>query len=382
MQISKENPKDDNNGMLDFGSAFSSSFSKDPVKIDPTEYNDKLEAQIKTILIRRFPHSLSRQEIHPKPGRLNFACPYCGDSADNDWKKRGNVYIEGGYNYHCFNCGKHTDAEQFLKDFGQEATADESVFLREQKKAHAVQANSAPRLDPMFLIDPDSIEKWGIDRDELIMKMGLSEVRNHKILGYLHKRLQFNEKRFAWNQNAQKLFIFNLSRDEKKVIGMQIRNFKAQPKYLTFKLDKLYQELGMEIPEDESFESANEISICFNILHLNFNKPITVFEGPLDAFLYKNACAVCSSKNDFPIDIPVRWMYDYDKEGKKMSLTRLNQGVPVFLWKKYLSEANIPINTIRKVDLTDLLVFSVRKKLNLPSFEGYYSDSKYDAYWI
>ena len=117
-------------------------------------------------------------------------------------------------------------------------------------------------------------------------------------------------------------------------------------------------------------------------MNLDVNRPITVFEGPLDAFLFDNAVAVCSVKNDFPIDIPVRWFYDCDKSGKEASLNKIKDGIPVFLWKRFLQESNTGINTVKKIDLTDIIVYSIRKKLKLPSFENYFSKSKYDVYWI
>ena len=46
---------------------------------------------IQQILRRRFVSS-EKQKIQNKPSRYNFACPYCGDSHTDDYKKRGNLY--------------------------------------------------------------------------------------------------------------------------------------------------------------------------------------------------------------------------------------------------------------------------------------------------
>lgn len=379
MQTSK---KDDNTkGTPDLSSVFSLSFDQNST-VDPQQFYIKAKAEIEDILRRRFGHEKVKHECHEKHDRLNFACPYCGDSATDTWKKRANVYQEG-YNFHCFNCGEHTTYEKFLKDFDKEVNPSERGFLKEQHQKFAKASVGSGNLDPYMFLNLSHVEKWAVDRVELIKRMGYTEARGTKIEMYLKKRMQMDMNRFAWNQKAQKLLIFNLNPDGTKVLGFQIRNFYAKPKYLTFKLERIYKEImGLDIPEDETFDYANSVSITFGIMNLDVNRPITVFEGPLDAFLFDNAVAVCSVKNDFPIDIPVRWFYDCDKSGKEASLNKIKDGIPVFLWKKFLQESNTGINTVKKIDLTDIIVYSIRKKLKLPSFENYFSKSKYDVYWI
>lgn len=381
-QTSNQEENNDNKKRTsDLGSVFSLSFDQES-SIDPKEFLAKAQVEIGEILRRRFPSDRLKQEIHEKHDRLNFACPYCGDSHGDSWKKRGNVYHQG-FNYHCFNCGEHTTYEKFLKDFDKEVDPKEMVFLREQHKKFANPNHSVGSLDPYMFLQMDHVEKWAVDRVELIKRMGYTEARGTKIETYLKKRLQMDMNRFAWNQKAQKLLIFNLTKDGSKVLGFQIRNFVAKPKYLTFKLERIYEEIFQkEIPQDETFEYANSVSITFGIMHIDINKPITVFEGPLDAFLFNNAVAVCSVKNDFPIDLPVRWMYDHDKAGKEAALKRIKNGEPVFLWKKFIQESQSGINTVKKIDLTDIMVYSIRKRIMLPNFEGYFSQSKYDVYWL
>lgn len=379
MQTSKKN--DNTNKTPDLGSVFSLSFDQNST-VNADQFYLKAKTEIEDILRRRFSGEGIKQECHEKHDRLNFACPYCGDSSSDTWKKRANVYQEG-YNFHCFNCGEHTTYEKFLKDFDKDIDPSERGFLREQHEKFAKASISSGKLDPYMFLNLDHVEKWAIDRVELIKKMGYTEARGTKIEMYLKKRLQMDMNRFAWNQKAQKLLIFNLNPDGTKVLGFQIRNFYANPKYLTFKLERIYKEImGLDVPDDETFEYANSVSITFGIMNLDVNRPITVFEGPLDAFLFDNSVAVCSVKNDFPIDIPVRWIYDCDKSGKEAAINKIKNGIPVFLWKKFLQESQTGINTVKKIDLTDIMVYSIRKKLKLPSFENYFSKSKYDVYWI
>jgi predicted RNA-binding Zn-ribbon protein involved in translation (DUF1610 family) len=363
-------------------SVFQPSFSDVKKEIDINDFVTKVENQVREILIKRFPNISTKQQISPKVGRLNISCPYCGDSATDHWKKRGNLYL-ASFDYHCFNCGYHTNYENMAKDFSKDIDVTEINFLRETSAKASVNRGVAGNLDPSIFMQSDVIEKWAVDRVELILKMGFSEAKGSSIETYLRKRLQFDMSRFAWNEKAQKLLIFNLTSDKKKVLGFQIRNFKALPKYLTFKLSRIYLEIfGMDIPEEEEFIYADKISTTFGIMDLDINKPITVFEGPLDAYLFNNAVAVCSVKNDFPFDINVRWMYDYDKAGKEAAIEKIKRGEQVFLWKKFLNNFQSEINISKKIDLTDLMVYTIRKKLQIPNFENYFSTSKYDVYWI
>jgi predicted RNA-binding Zn-ribbon protein involved in translation (DUF1610 family) len=53
---------------------------------------------------------------YPKtsPKRLNFACPYCGDSEKVRTKKRGNVWLNTLI-YRCYNCGEEGNFTKMCK---------------------------------------------------------------------------------------------------------------------------------------------------------------------------------------------------------------------------------------------------------------------------
>lgn len=344
---------------------------------------NKITEQLQNILNKRFSGEYEKQQIYDKIGRLNFACPYCGDSANEPWKKRGNLYI-ATLDYHCFNCNAHFSYEKIAKDFSQHINSNEELYIKGLAKEYNKNKSRLGNLNTELFLDTSSVDIWGINREELIKTMGCVEIKNSSIEKYLRNRLQFDYIKFAWHPINNKLFIFNLTSDNSKVIGFQIRNFKAQPKYLTFKLDKIYKEIiHKEIPDnDETFEYTNSLSTLFGILHLDINKKITIFEGPLDSFLYPNAVATCSVKNDFPFDINIRYIYDNDEAGKLAAINKVKNGIPVFLWKKYLSENQIDLNKNKKIDLTDLYIYYNNNNKKIDNFEKYFSESKYDMYWL
>jgi len=77
----------------------------------------RIEDLIHTVLSKEFPGEPSKHKIYRAGNRLNFSCPYCGDSRDGR-KKRGNLYMDS-LSYKCYNggCGIFKDMYSILKDF-------------------------------------------------------------------------------------------------------------------------------------------------------------------------------------------------------------------------------------------------------------------------
>ena len=232
----------------------------------------------------------------------------------------------------------------------------------------------------MLLHDVDELNRWGIERSAVEEKFNLRPMDRAKIYPYLRKRLQPDMTRFSWSQEKQQLYIFHIIPNTTKILGFQIRNFLSSTKYVTYKLSKIYEILNLEVTDNVI--ELDPISTTFGILDIDISKPVTVFEGPLDAFLYRNSIATCSSNIDSPIDFStLRYFYDYDKAGKTAAMEKLNAGRQVFLWKKFFSVSKID-EPLKKMDLTDLLVLAKRKDLQLPKLSNFFSNDKYDIYWV
>jgi hypothetical protein len=354
------------------------SFSLSTVKpSSPELLVEQVFKGLQQILKKRFVSS-EKQKIHNKPSRYNFACPYCGDSHTDDYKKRGNLYYGESFYYKCYNCGKYASVEKFMRDFAQALSADEIALSRELEKKN-VQLKKD--FDISYFFNRDSLINIAVEREEIEYANKLMPLDKSDIYVYLQKRLQPDMSRFSWDPKKEQLYIFNLIPDTNRVLGYQIRNFKHSPKYMTYQLTKIYEMLGREVSED--LDEANEISTYFGALSLDLNRPITVFEGPLDSFLMRNAVATCSSNIDFPFETSnIRYMYDYDKAGVTAALSRANEGKSVFLWKKLLTDVGINNLNGKKMDLTDLLVLCKRKGIKLPKLGDYFSKNKYDIYEI
>ena len=367
--------KDQENGGIP---SFSFSYDKDPQEVDPQALLKKVWNSLQDILNSE--HSqYQKREILKKPGRWNFACPYCGDSATDYIKKRGNIYTEKMY-FKCYNCGKYSDVKKFLKDFRKDGglSTEEELFIKDAEKSDKKESK---KLDPSILFDIERLKKYAIDRKIIEKRFYLKRAEDTPIITYLEKRSQPNIDLFSWNQEKQQLYIFHMLPNTELVIGFQIRNFISSPKYMTYRLSRIYELLKMNV--DKEVEEIDEISTIFGILSIDISKPITVFEGPLDSFLYKNSIATCSTNIDVPIEIStLRYLYDYDKAGRDESIKKLQEGKHVFLWKKFFKESGIDVPVNKKVDLTDIVTIVKRKNLNIPKIANFFSNDKYDAYWL
>ena len=88
----------------------------------------EITAKVESLLKTQF--NGYKAEVKFNRDRLNFSCPYCGDSI-NGHKKRANIYWKN-LMFHCYNdgCKKHTNYVSFLKDFDFSINSrDEISFL-------------------------------------------------------------------------------------------------------------------------------------------------------------------------------------------------------------------------------------------------------------
>jgi len=343
----------------------------------------KQEALIKKILLNEFPSDIGKQVIYPAGNRLNFSCPYCGDS-DNTHKKRGNFYLDTNA-YKCYNggCGIFKDGESFYRDFEvyKELTPKEKADLRniiretrEKRKSYYGDID----LDLFFDVD---INKLMVEREYFMEKMGLIEVNDSKILSYVRRRNQKPDAKFAWDPKKENLYLFNLTKDN-RILGLQIRNMSSKrgsAKYYTYKLSGIWKKLLKSKDEKliERSKKVDPISHVFNIGVLNFGQQITIFEGPMDSWLWNNSVALCSIENKFPFEIEgLRFWDDWDNAGRNKSVERLSKGFSVFNWGKFLDDNKLDKN--KKWDLNDLVNNLRRTGKKITRLDNYFTEDKLD----
>ncbi|MCK9574556.1 MAG: hypothetical protein WC979_01480 [Candidatus Pacearchaeota archaeon] len=352
-------------------------------EVDDTQFRKKITGLVDEILRERHSEH-EKQKPYPREERYNFACPYCGDSSKDATKKRANIYYKG-YGFHCYNCKTHTSIEKFLSDFGKALDSSETIYARNvHSESVSKFVTSEKSVDISYFIDPTILEKYAIPKAAIFKHWNLTEIdapENGWIRKYLKDRHQTNNNVFGWDKKLTRLFIFNLTL-EGKVLGFQVRNFKTEPKYVTHTLEMIYKKMEIAIPTDKLFEESSKLSFIFGISTTDFSEMITITEGPLDSFLIRNAMSACGLENEFPFDISnKRYMYDYDSAGTSKALEKIKEGESVFLWKKYIADIGINIYK-NKLDYTDVVTIAKSTKINLLPINGFFSDSKYDAFYI
>ena len=344
---------------------------------------DKIQGLVQKVLEKEFQGNAAKQIVYQSGNRLNFSCPYCGDSHDPR-KKRGNFYLDT-LAYKCYNggCGIFKDSITFFKDFGlyNRLTNDEKDEIKKiidenRGKRRTIYGN----VDVTMFFDTD-ISDILIKRSDFMIALGLQEIYGSKIQRYIQRRNQRMDSRFAWDPRKEKLFLFNLTPDE-KIIGLQVRNMnsvKGSSKYLTYKLSGIYEKLLM-VKDQEIIERAktvDPISYVFGIGTLDFGAPITIFEGPMDSWMWHNSVGLCSLENKFPFDVEnIRFWYDWDKSGIDKTIDLLAKGFTVFNWGKFLEENDITKN--RKWDLNDLVVHLRTTGKKIRRFDNYFTNDALD----
>jgi len=362
---------------------------------------------VQQILNKEF-KSVARRKINDFSDRLNFCCSYCGDGK-SEYKKRGNLYFNKLL-YICFNCGKKTNFHKLTKDFNITLDPEKKLELIEHLNSQLQFSDveedlMTAQLDQ--LLNFTDIERIFTDGDhvitdfqELTSKSGIYKYLLERGIG---KDLQTNifEGKYWINDERWEPVIILLNRRGPKVLGCQIRNLKEgkRRQFKIYNYETLYKWIHNvdDITDIDANQLViyNKLSYYFNILNVDFEESITVFEGYLDSLFYPNSIGVVGVNTDMKFlennDLKLQYFYDNDSAGFKKSEEKIKLGYPVFLWKK-LFESIIdqkrpqdPYSLMWRIskvkDLNQLASLSQEpyKKFELSK---YFSDDLWDLRWI
>jgi hypothetical protein len=363
---------------------------------------------INRVLSKEFSNIQKRKTVDYND-RVNFACPYCGDSHKNVHAKRGNFY----YNrliYICFNCDKKTTFDRFCKDFNEQLDPDKKLEMIEHLNSVMTYSDyEGDFVDARFenLIDMSELER--VFSQDLTPISDFKPIQvNGGVYKYLvgrgippeyHKNIY--QAKYWKNEDESEWIIALLNRRGDKVLGMQIRNLK-EGRRRTFKIynyENLLEwvSLGKDLPEPDMNDLViyNKLSYYFNILNVDFDSKITVFEGYLDSLFFPNSIGLVGVNTDFRFlesnNLDLQYFFDNDEAGYKKSEEKLKEGYPIFLWKKLfediVNKKNAPdpyrllhrISKVKDINKLAELVPEPYKKLDLDSF---FSQDIMDVKWI
>ncbi len=353
-----------------------------PKELSEEEYKSEIIPLVQEILNREFPENYEKRRIKLYPDRISFACPICGDSAHISSKKRGNIILRGQYKgiYKCHNCGVSMSVSKFINRYKDLRLSSDAQDY--SNKTYADASYMAMRADEItgLLFDVDDIETVAVDREVLKRAKGLSECGDKDDYNdgrrYLINRCQYNFQKFLYDKNKDELYVLNLT-PSGKIFGLQTRHLsyvKKGQKYLSYNISKVREMANLE--KLEKSEDYEQISLLFNVLLIDYNKPIIATEGPMDSFLVPNGIALCGGGKKIPLNFKIYYMYDSDEAGVNFAMEKLKKNIPVFMWGKFENDLNLPSRN--KWDWNDVIIYSRKTGLKIPKLSEYFTDSPFD----
>lgn len=351
----------------DFGSLFDGLSIEDTLEIDESALFIKIKDILSSILKSTFKGNSERQKIEEKGNRLNFSCPVCGDSKYSDTKKRGNIYY-GGLNFKCYNAASQWCATSphsivsFLSRCNRldDFTEAEISFLKDNSSQHAINISHGGSGAPFSHYSHDllGIDEFAIPRRDIMnaieVNMGkrgqrirLVNVENNiKIFQYLRGRLQVPKngemEHFAYDVMNDNLYMFNMT-PSKKIIGIQYRVQKPKrgaPRFMTMKYSDIWKWMFNIEVKQELKDQIDKFSYLYNIMNINYNNNVFIFESIMDSHHVNNSVAICSSGTKLYLENG-KYLYDNSKEddaGNEAAMHMLEKGHSVFLWGKFLDD--------------------------------------------
>ena len=379
-----------------------------------------IESKIQTILDNE--HKLSEKKRIKKfpnntnPDRLNFSCPICGDSEKSSHKKRGNLYGKNLF-YICYNCDSKMSFVKLCETFNINIDLDEKIKIYNHidscVKYNKVDYNYNV-LDKLMDIN-EWTEFMNNKKNSWLVDIKPVQLNSH-VYQYLKYNRYIEDFDNIYQGTYRKLkdgkvvyktpVMILLNRNSDKLLGIQLRNLekdKTRRFYKIIEFEELYNYMnpGNILDEYEAI-SYNKISHFYNILNVNFDRPVVIFEGFLDSLFHRplNSIGMVGANNDNDLlnflteaddGLELKFFYDRDDKGNSSSGKMIDNGYSVFLWNK-LIEKIIENKTDKYkarnkfqniIDLNDLAIQSknpnIYEKLNL---DKYFSKDNFDKLFI
>jgi hypothetical protein len=335
------------NGQIDLFNLDFSILGDSAEKVDTEQLKQKIFGSISSVLSSIF-ISGQKTNIITLPNRLNFACPYCGDSRRNSRKKRGNLYLEN-LHYKCYNTGCGSDSvslSKFLADFNLEGdyTFSEISYIRSRKGSDMHFGGSATSRFTSYL---NKLDEYAVNRTYIMSLLGAVDISKSKRgMEYLkiRKQLGVNPDLFGFDDKKNNLYFFNLSSSGDKVIGCQIRHLNArknEQRFTTYNYSKLITDfVKIEDPDPDIMALMDKYGLIYNILRVNMGSKVYILEGPIDSNHIKNSVATMSASTKVYFSNGY-YIYDnsiVDAAGRSSSIKMLKEGQNVYAWKKFAKD--------------------------------------------
>ena len=324
-------------------------------KLDVGVLYKKIENTI-ALILKSTHKAVEKQRYDMHSDRINFACPYCGDSKRSDRIKRGWVFFTD-FNFKCWNGGCRKGFSSFLNmvtDFGHLDSYETSEIMY-------MQVASQDSIDnPLSLFggvnksksndinDLTGIDMYAIDRELIMSRLRICEIDERpEIMEYLKSRNQLrrDNRHFGYSKLHDAVAVMNLTADKTKVIGIQLRfmkpNKQTGQRFMTYLYSEMIRKwLGIENANENIVYKMDRICLLYNILSINFQADPCIFEAAFDSHHFFNSMATLSAITK--INLP-NGLYFYDNSlkdeaGKVEAIKMLKEKRKVFLWAKFIDD--------------------------------------------
>lgn len=311
---------------------------------------DNVKIILQDIVNTEFPNTPEKRRITKRSSEFAIACPYCGDSHKNNSRKRGTLYFNS-FRYRCFNCGHKTTLLGLMNNYNIHIEPHQKLQIIEYveqalQRIHFSEDEFITK-DLDKLIDIKELENYfNTDIDSQLTNFKPIE-KNSIVYKYLTNRKIYDfenlyEGIYHYTKDWSEPVLININQCKGKVLGIQTRNLKADRNkriYKIFSFSELWKFLNPNIEIDEIEKIGyNRLSYLYNILNVNWEEPITIFEGFLDTKFFPNSIGCIGSNTDLTFilnqEANIRFIYDYDNTGIKKAKELLKKGYSVFLWEK------------------------------------------------
>lgn len=371
---------------------------------------EEITAFVETLLRKKFHDVPEKQKIDGSSDRkLNFACPICGDSQKKVSKKRGNLYLDTKH-YKCFNdgCMAYMSLAEFVSKMSREHGIMLPSFLLEESFSPVVKVKKTENQLIRFITSDtsqlvtltDVVNRFSLKRLDQVPETSAAyqyiKGRNLTLIE------DYGDCLYTDSQD-NKVFIFNFDRRSGRLLGFSIRSLdpNTDRKYIIRSysdLREIFSQMGLS---KQLIDDANFLNNYFNILNIDFGKPIRMTEGQFDAMFVKNAIATSGASKarsifaDLGAKSATQVIFDRDKAGKTQMMNFIKQGYSVFLWNKAIGDLKKKYSTkedliamTRIKDINDLFNFiQERDPANtIDTFndwlDSYFSDSVFDMAFL
>jgi hypothetical protein len=315
------------------------SFSKEDAKII-----------IQDLLNKEFTKVAEKRKIVTRDKEFAFACPVCGDSHKNSSRKRGTLYFNS-FRYRCFNCEYKSTLLGLLKRFDIQIDPHQKIQIIDYvsealTRVHFSEEEFVTK-DLDKLIDLEELITWFNTNPQSPINGFRPITQGSKVWQYLVNRKIFDyenlyEGVYSYTPTWSEPVLINLNHSRGKILGIQTRNLqsdKNKRRYRIFSFSELWNFMYPDTELDEiELIGYNRLSYLYNILNVNWESPITVFEGFLDTKFFPNSIGCVGTNTDINFilnqEADIRFIYDYDDTGIKKAKEMIGRGYSVFLWER------------------------------------------------